>query len=535
MDNVLKLSVKFFFVITLTFLSDLTFAQHKYSSQNVEIKWGPLEKRKRYTTHGDFIAYDSNGHYTYRKQKNIDWLAYYDLEMSKTKEVALVFPFLYKSPTIESFIHVNNRLWVVFSDTDKKLNENSIYVQEVNKDELRLQGTAILIDKISGDYFKNMYNSYLDYAISDDGSKLLISYKLPSENDKQRKNRIHVFDSDSMKELWKNDLKFSYSDKSFSLVQKLVSNHGEVYFLGNERRSKNELEKDEVQRNLYHLFIYTPENNTEFELKLSDKFISGIKIAINKNGNINGSGFYSDKGTGSIHGSFFIDIDVKNQELVQKSFKEFSLDFIKANLSLRQEKRLNKAVDKGFDVEMYNYDLNDLIEREDGGLILVAEQYYVETRSYYSPTCKCYQTTYVYHFNDIIVVSIAPDGEIEWNAKVPKRQNAQNGSSTLGYYMGWNDEKLFFVFNDNPKNFEGAVNREIGDYYAYTGGRSAVTLATVHIDREGYYEFEPLWLSHDIQGTVFPRAMAEQLDDDVIMLFIQGNKGTQRYVKLNLK
>ena len=96
--------------------------------------------------------------------------------------------------------------------------------------------------------------------------------------------------------------------------------------------------------------------------------------------------------------------------------------------------------------ELYNYSLDELILRSDGGAVLVAEQFYVQEERYndnpfgyggfgygyypynpysYSRYRNNYQTDYYYNYNDIIVVNIRPTGEIEWASRIPKKQENQ--------------------------------------------------------------------------------------------------------------
>jgi hypothetical protein len=106
--------------------------------------------------------------------------------------------------------------------------------------------------------------------------------------------------------------------------------------------------------------------------------------------------------------------------------------------------------------------------RSDGGAILVAEQYYVQTvmpnngysmspygynsmyynRYYYnSPFYSGYNNRrpdYYYNYNDIIVVNIRPTGEIEWSARIPKLQESKNDQG-LFLPIQWQSHKTNFI------------------------------------------------------------------------------------------
>jgi len=108
---------------------------------------------------------------------------------------------------------------------------------------------------------------------------------------------------------------------------------------------------------------------------------------------------------------------------------------------------------------LYEYDLDRLILRDDGGVVLLAEQYYISS---YSRSANFGSDPYAnnrrevvnnYHYNDIIIININPDGNIEWASKIPKQQTT---SGDNGYYSSYQPaiikNKIYLFYNDNPKN-----------------------------------------------------------------------------------
>jgi len=139
--------------------------------------------------------------------------------------------------------------------------------------------------------------------------------------------------------------------------------------------------------------------------------------------------------------------------------KAFDIDFIVTEVPERQEKRLRRRSEQGKTVELYEYDLDRLILRDDGGVVLMAEQYYIST---YSRSANFASDPYAnnrrevvnnYHYNDIIIININPDGNIDWASKIPKQQTT---SGDNGYYSSYQPavikNKIYLFYNDNPKN-----------------------------------------------------------------------------------
>jgi hypothetical protein len=181
-----------------------------------------------------------------------------------------------------------------------------------------------------------------------------------------------------------------------------------------------------------------------------------MQIAINDERDIICGGFYSEKGTFSIKGSYFLKIDGQTQEIKAKSFKEFGIDFITQHMTQRQEKKAKKKAAKGKNIELYEYDLDNIILRDDGGAYLIGEQFFVKVVTRTTTGSNGHtstSTTTYYYFNDILVINMSPSGEIEWTEKIPKRQRTTNdGGFFSSYALSVVKDKLYFVFNDHPKN-----------------------------------------------------------------------------------
>jgi hypothetical protein len=515
----MRLLILLFFITINISISN---AQRQYSSNNVEVQWGPLESRKLHTTHGEFIGFDSTGHYTIRNQKNKYWIAKYNVDMSREREVELNTVFYQKSFQLKFVVDLNDVFLGMIVMFDKNKGGTSYYIQQIDKNTLQFIGQPELISHEQNLVYKKIARAQISYQLSDDFSKILISYKLPSDADKQLKNKIIVVDCSAKKVLWTKEIKLPFEEKYVKVNNRLLSNNGGLYFVGKSKF------------NDYIVYVYQNDTIFDFPVGFEDKKINEMRLVENKDGNIIGAGFYSEAVNNySIKGSFFIEIDKNTNEILQKSFMDFSIDFIKAYMTEREEKSIDKKLEKGKNVEMYQYSLDHFIKTQNGDFILVAEQYYSETRSYYSHACRCVQTYTVYFYNDIILVGISPKDGIKWMEKIPKNQVGQNPSN-FGYCIALTDDKVYIVYNNNPKNFEGPKSNN-QNYFSYNGGASAVTLSTINIERNGYHDMEVLWYSSDISGFTSPRRMAQQLDNNTLMMYIQGSKGSQRYVKLKLR
>jgi hypothetical protein len=131
---------------------------------------------------------------------------------------------------------------------------------------------------------------------------------------------------------------------------------------------------------------------------------------------------------------------------VTKSFNEFEIDFITQNMTEKLKKKTKKREAKGKDVELYQYDLDNIVLKDDGGAILVGEQFFIRVVTTTDAQGNVRTTTH-YYYNDIIVISINPKGEIDWTEKIAKRQHTINDNGYFSSYaMAVNEDKINFIF-----------------------------------------------------------------------------------------
>jgi hypothetical protein len=219
------------------------------------------------------------------------------------------------------------------------------------------------------------------------------------------------------------------------------------------------------------------------------------------------AGLYSDKGTWSVHGTFFLRIDRATKMITHQSFKEFDKDFITSYMTDKEERKAErKAAKDDSEVEMYSYELRDIVQREDGGALVLAEQYYwwVETvRTTNANGTYSTRTLYHYVYNDVIVVNVDPSGDIAWAAKVPKRQHSINDD---GYYSSFTANtkggRTYLVFNDSGENLFLQDGGKV-DQFELSGKDAMVTLAT--IDDDGITHREALLSPEKRDAKVCPK------------------------------
>ncbi len=525
----MKKSLTFLFLTILIFQS--TFSQKK--SDKVEIKWGPEIKESKTATLNNIIGHDESGVYVLkydRKGKINNFIEHFDKNMVKTHSQGINLEYNKNDYGLKYIIHFNEKLFLFTDYYDKKTDQNSLYVQEIDKKSLSPRGKRTRIASFRFEGRKKMLSNDFSLRISRDDSKILIYSTIPTkEKDDNERFDVTVLDGD-MNKLWEKTIISPYKSDLYSTSNIKVDNDGNIHILGLLYKEKDERVRKEVNHNFQIMSYY--ENGTrlkKYSIEIEGKFLTDMQITIDDDKNIVCAGFYSKKGLYSIDGSYYLKLDTESEQIVNRSFEEFSLDFITQNMTEKEEKKTKKKDAKGKDAELYRYELDEIILREDGGAVLVGEQYYVVVNTYTDANGNT-RTTYTYHYNDIIVINVDPEGNIEWTEKIAKKQITSNDN---GYFSSYTlavvDDKLYFVFNDHPKNlfYNGS-----GKVYNMKRGKESLVVL-VSMDMNGAQEREALFTKGETEIWTRPK-VCDQISEDEMILFGE-NKKTHRFARLRFK
>ena len=526
-QNILK---GFIFLAFFFFGKNLATAQ---TDLPAKLTWGPDTSEPGNTVATKVAGIAPDGFYILRQKvlRNTNakpkvWVEFFNRDMKLVRSVEMDLKYKRKQRDFENVLFLGGKLYLLtsFNNTAKK--RNYLFKQELSTKSL-VAGKAL--DMVCETEARNKeVEGTFAYSISKDSSKLLIYNELPYEKKDPERFGFRVFDQ-NFQLVWEKNIVLPYNDDKFTVEEYRVDNEGNVFLLGVLYEDDAKWRRRGSPTYKYVVLAYM-ENGTAFEeyrIDLADKFITDLTFRIGNDGKLVFSGFYSERGTYSVKGTYFFHLDPKERAVLDRKATEFDFDFLTAFMSDRNKQKALEAVEKN-DArkapELYDYSLDELVLRSDGGAVLVAEQYFVEQDynnysnyglyPYYSPFYDPFysnrynqrQTDYYYHYNDIIVVNISPSGEIEWSARIPKRQETRNdGGYYSSYAMATTREGFFFLFNDDSRNF----GRDDGKLYTYTGGNnSVVSLAQVNI--RGEVSVAPLTTNRDAGVTVRPK-MCKQI------------------------
>ncbi|MCR9286538.1 MAG: hypothetical protein NXI23_04010 [Bacteroidetes bacterium] len=526
--------------LSLVFLFQFfTFAQQNYKS--TAMKWGDGYNQPQGTRLQKVISIENDGFYILRTKTPTSstmrpkaYVEYFSKEMKLKKSNEMELKYKNKRRDFEDVISFGGELYLMTSFNNEVQKKNYLFKQKISKRSLVASKSLKMIAETEA---KNKEKEgTFGFNISRDSSKLLVYNQLPYQKKSPERFALHIFDKDFTK-LWTKNIILPYPDNSFTVEEYRIDQKGNVYILGTLFQDQAGYRRRGSPNYKYIILAYTKDGTDvqKYQIDLKNKFISDLTFRVADDGDLICSGFYSDRGTYSVKGTYFFRLNSETKEIYNENHKEFDFEFLTEYMSDKNKRKALEAERSGNrrkQPELYQYALDELILRSDGGAVLVAEQFYVYQErefdnypyfgyggfyrsSYYN---RRYEHTTYYNYNDILVVNIRPNGEIEWTARIPKRQETENdGGYFSSYAMSIVRDKLYFVFNDNGRNFDGNVkdNR----LYNFNGRNSIIALAEV--SKEGKVDIQPLYSNRDASILTRPK-VCKQIGSKQMAIFGEG-------------
>jgi hypothetical protein len=498
--------------------------------EQAKVSWGKELRQPGNTTLRKIVHVGPEGLYTLREKGATAFsstprvfLEFYNRSMDLQRGRDFDLKYNRKVRTLEDVMMLKGRLLLFSSFFNQAHKKNYLFVQEVNPQRLTPDKRIDMIAEMETPSRSNTGD--FDFILSKDSSKLLIVNRLPHTRKNAGRFAFRVFNPD-MQLLWHQDVELPYSEDLFSIEDYRIDNDGNVYLLGivyPDDGSRNRRRGNLSYKYVLLSYRANSDKPEEYRLDLGDKFITDLTFRVADDGELICTGFYSDRSSYGIKGTYYFRIDPVLRRLYNQNIHPFDINFLTEHLSERKRDQAVEAEERGDtrrQIELYDYKLDELVLRSDGGALLVAEQYYIYEQYYRTFDGILHTVTY-YNYNDVIVVNIRPSGEIEWVSRVPKRQTTtDDGGFFSSYAMAIVRDRLYFVYNDNPRNMSSG-GAPAGRLYNFNGTNSVIALAEVQ--RGGQVKTYPVASNREANVLLRPK-MCRQIGLREIALYGELNR-----------
>lgn len=399
------------------------------------------------------------------------------------KQVSLneiVFPEVKdKELEFEEIVLLGDKLYAVGSVYHRKEKKFTLVGIPISESGVLSSNTTTLFESIvanksdrGGFYFKN----------SPDNRMLLVMHTALFEKEDAMKYEIKFFD-ETLKTAFSTEDKVTYDDNKkdyqFTISDFDLNNNDDIFLVVNEGY-RDKKKKEKVEKIELHLFKKANNYKKEVvKVDIIDKEIINCKMLATSKNTLQLTGFYSNvrengKANKELKGIYNITVNLANNNVDNTKFNEFDYE---TKVKLLGERRAKK----GKDVKPL-YNIHTIIEKNDGGLIILSEyqMVYVGQKQGIGPLGL---QPITFTMNEVIVTCLKPDGSLEWSNVVAKEQSATITVASFNFFVGsssgsfnvalglsiplgvmgkgpeylsfipiYRNEQLNILFNDNVKN-----------------------------------------------------------------------------------
>jgi hypothetical protein len=353
------------------------------------------------------IGHDPDHYYVIKFQANQYYLQKLNKDLSPVVEQPIKLYQGIKTFELINVVHFHQELYVFFTLT--RLNNITLYYQKIDKGNMSASTENIEVTTI-----QNIKGSWADIYItlSRHETKLLIACITKLSWSKDQFNEFYVY-GEGLTQLWKRKDTYQFKGLGPRDNQYVVDEQGNVSILS---VLKNEnifsvITRTE-ERNLYSIYRYTHDGQTfrEYPVTLGARYIRGIRIISGEQGELICAGLYSELFNTGIRGTFYYKIDPETGRIYDNSLNPYDEPMMSHLAAVKEPMRKER--------ELVYYIVTDLLMRENGTTMMIAEQVFDQS----------YDT-----YNNLIVTFFDSQGAVNWNRLVEKNQDFNyTGSSKYG-------------------------------------------------------------------------------------------------------
>lgn len=451
-----------------------------------------------------------------------------------TKTVTAEFPEFEKHPTDEGFFSVKNDFNWFFSTWDKSTETERLFALPFDTKSLKFASKEIKLIETGR---LTPFDKYrFDY--STDSTKMLITYRKKPEikNDKLNKDIIgfNLFD-DKLKKIYAAEIEMPYSEADMNNEDYEIDSRGNIYLLASVKINNSidgEVDKEHKNAKRYELIKVNQSNNTlqSLKIQLDNKYVSSVILSEDLNHNIVITGYYSNnKKSNAVEGVFLIRIELDENSAVKNlktTYCPIPVETLQAFESARTRKKMDKKEEKG-NLEAANLTFREVVFYPDGSVMVIGEEYRLDEYTQYNG--KTTYTTYVYRYNDIIVLKADKEGKVLWCNKIPKTQ-AGSSDSDLGFHHHVFKGEDLFLYLDNAKNINLPLTEAPEPHRGGAGG----FLTCVKIDKQGKMTKQSLFDIREEKIKVHPSYL-KSIGENLILDRLKAGGGESKVLKLEVK
>lgn len=447
------------------------------TAQHVKIEWGDQIKSKHIgrndtneTPH--FLGILNNEFIAYNVDPNRYFLMTFDtVNLNYKNEIML-----YNQTSLNMINHEDLKkadlwkgkffFWIVGYNNHRKTTYLYVRVHNINGD---LLSEKMLYEE---NKLKSFNKNQIFLKYNQDSSGLFLLVKSFDRNSGKANIVIKRFDL-NLNETMVKVIQLPWKYKNCTLIGVRFLEDGNLYLDIKYRNpavpNKFEIvETHPVSKYAFKIYIVGTDSSASvnsYDLNLGENFIPNYTYFLDKDKHLKFLGFYSRKNEFSAEGFFSLEYSPGNKKPEELEMRAFDNRFRSRFMSL-------KDLEKG--TEVSGIGVVDLIQKNDGGVLLLCENRYMFQGTY--PTSN--HLSYIsYAFGDIVIFEIDKNGK--WNKyQFVKKGGIARDDAGLTFCYLIIDETFHFFLQEDKRMFE-STNDDIQRENFYPGLKKGFNVIVV--------------------------------------------------------
>lgn len=481
------MKLKTFKTLVLVFISTFMFSQDKLGDISIEYGEEITEEKGKIV---NIIGEANNKIYAlgFKGKKK------YFLKVFDSKSMAILSNNLIKLPEVkgkklrfEDLFLLNGNVYIFASYFDRKSKEFKLEAISVSENgEVSSNTTNLFSSPVS----KGSARGSFYFKLSPDKTKVLALHAGLYAKEDAVKYNLKFIDS-NLNILANHSEKVNFVDKKryeFDISDFSSNINDDIFIVTNESHLDKKKKTTFSDLNIH---VFKKANNykkEEIKIDLSGNELLNCKMVATQANTLQLVGLYSElrkngKPNKKLEGVYCGSVDLTNNSTQPFKFNKFDYE---TKLNLLGERKAKKDKDlKPF------YTIHSIIEKEDGGLILLSEySQVIYGKSQGIGPISVTPTTYIN--NEIIITSLKKDGSLDWTNVVAKESRATTNIIGFGLLAGGADGSLTVSASSSIPLFAlGKGPEYLGAIPIYKNGKLTV-LFNDNIKNSGFTKMDDI-------------------------------------------
>lgn len=306
----------------------------------------------------------------------------------------------------------------------------------------RYDGSANFIDSITAVNYGERFSAPSPNCIYSENRKKALVYHF----DQNERIETCMIDLDNMKVLWQQKFTLENNIRQSPSKEVLVTNDGNAYFIF-EKEYNGSLFNDEPTT--FQIFEFNKSGNNKYAFNVGKYLIFDINfIYDNLNKQLRGVAVVAENNKSKVTGTLFLN------DLATNESKQYYNVISEESIAAMSGKKLGAS--KG----LTDIKAQEIVSRRDGGVVIILEDVKQLSRTMGGNASRTFgmndfassRIAIDYYFESLIALSLHPNGKVQWEKVLAKKQFSQDDDGVFcSYGILKTPASLRLIFNDEVK------------------------------------------------------------------------------------